>query len=177
MSFLLFFRVRRTALHGACMGTDVGNVSNVVFSLVLFRRTALRCACTGTTVGNVSIVVVSLVLSSTDINAMPLHRNIFRICFKCHLFCCLGSTDCIALCMHGNNCRKCFKCRLLSCLGSTDCIALCMHGNNDPVAAALHIILGDTLRVRHILVTRYLPSFPWWQKNLLLKNRFYSLSK
>jgi hypothetical protein len=45
-------------------------------------------------------------------------------------------------------------------LGSTDCIALCMHGNNDPVAAALHIILGDTLRVRPIVVPgTYIPTF------------------
>lgn len=30
--------------------------------------------------------------------------------------------------------------------GSTDCIALCLHGTNDPVTAALHIILGDSLK-------------------------------
>lgn len=36
--------------------------------------------------------------------------------------------------------------------GSTDCIALCMHGNNDPVAAALHIILGDTLQADAVSV-------------------------
>jgi hypothetical protein len=87
----------------------------------------------------------------------------------------------MALSLHGKSCRKCFKCRLFSCLGSTDCIALCMHGNNDPVAAALHIILGDTLRVRPIVVPgTYLP-FP--EKKLLpifsflFKNRFYSFLK
>ncbi len=57
-------------------------------------------------------------------------------------------------------------------LGSTDCIALCMHGNNDPVAAALHIILGDTLRVRPIGSCYPVPAFlSLMAKNLLLKKQ------
>ena len=33
--------------------------------------------------------------------------------------------------------------------GSTDSVAMCLHGTADPTTAALHILLGDYMQVRH----------------------------
>ena len=38
------------------------------------------------------------------------------------------------------------------CLGSTDSISMCLHGSTDPVTAALHIVLGDSMLVDAVAI-------------------------
>ena len=38
------------------------------------------------------------------------------------------------------------------CLGSTDSISMCLHGTTDPVTAALHIVLGDSMLVDAVAI-------------------------